>query len=204
VTTADDYVNRVLDMMPMGMPSRAQIAAELRSHIAERLAHGHSLDDVLGKLGDPAKLADSYLSAEPLMSAPFGERVAAKLIDGLCVFLVIIPLAWLLTRLVPPGDGGTWGGFRPIVFLCATVIGGSISFGIYTMVAEYRSGRTIGKQVRGLRVVTESGARISGGQAVVRQLPMFLQMYWIDVMFALFTERSQRAFELLSKTRVVR
>lgn len=202
MTTADDYVNRVLDLMPMGMPSRAQIAAELRSHIAERLAHGHSLDDVLGKLGDPAKLADSYLSAEPLTSAAFGERVAAKLIDGLCVFLVIIPLAWLLTRLVPSGD--PWGGFRPILFFCATMIGGSISFGIYTMVAEYRNGATIGKRIRGLRVVSESGARISSGQAVVRQLPMFLQMYWVDVMFALFTERSQRAFELLSKTRVVR
>ena len=38
---------------------------------------------------------------------------------------------------------------------------------------------------------------------VVRQLPMFLQVYMIDVMFALFTDTSQRAFELLSKTRVV-
>ena len=38
---------------------------------------------------------------------------------------------------------------------------------------------------------------------MVRQLPMFLQMYWIDVLFALFTEKCQRAFELLSKTRVV-
>ena len=33
---------------------------------------------------------------------------------------------------------------------------------------------------------------------------MFLQVYWIDVMFALFTDKSQRAFEMLSKTRVVR
>ena len=41
------------------------------------------------------------------------------------------------------------------------------------------------------------------GQAIVRQLPMFLQVYWIDVMFALFTDKSQRAFEMLSKTRVV-
>ncbi len=59
-------------MMPRTMPSRAQIAAELRSHIAERLAHGHALDDVLRQLGDPATLADSYLSAEPLVSAPLG------------------------------------------------------------------------------------------------------------------------------------
>ncbi len=196
MTTADDYVSRVLDTMPMGMPSRAQIAAELRSHIAERLAHGHSLDDVLSKLGDPAKLADSYLAAEPLVSVPFGERVAAKLIDFLCVFIVVIPAVWLLSRLAPQG-------FAPLVLLCGIFIGGSVSFGVYTMVAEYRNGATIGKRIRGLRVVAESGARISGGQAIVRQLPMFLQMYWIDVMFALFTEKNQRAFELLSKTRVI-
>jgi uncharacterized RDD family membrane protein YckC len=197
VTTADDYVNRVLDMMPSGMPSRAQIATELRSHIAERLAHGHSLDEVLRKLGDPAKLADSYLAAEPLVSASFGERVAAKLTDFLCVFSVVLPVALLSARLDP-------NGFGPVIFIFVTVFGGSISFGVYTMIAEYRHGRTIGKRIRGLRVVTESGARISGGQAVVRQLPVFLQMYWIDVMFALFTERSQRAFELLSKTRVIK
>jgi hypothetical protein len=35
-------------------------------------------------------------------------------------------------------------------------------------------------------------------------LPMFLQVFWIDAMFALFTDKSQRAFEMLSKTRVVR
>jgi uncharacterized RDD family membrane protein YckC len=198
VTTADDYVNRVLDMMPSGMPSRAQIAAELRGHIAERLAHGHTLDEVLRKLGDPSTLADSYLAAEPLVSAPFGARATAKLIDVLCVFAAVIPTALLLTQLVAPS------GFRPVVFICLALVGGSVSFGAYTMAAERRSGRTIGKRLRGLRVVAESGARISVGQAIVRQLPMFLQMYWIDVMFALFTEKSQRAFELLSKTRVVR
>ena len=79
VTTADDYVNTVLGMMPPTMPQRQQIAAELRSHIAERLAHGHTLDAVLRQLGDPAALADSYLSAEPLVSAPFGSRAVAKL-----------------------------------------------------------------------------------------------------------------------------
>ena len=32
---------------------------------------------------------------------------------------------------------------------------------------------------------------------------MFLQVFWIDVMFTLFTEKKQRAFEVLSKTRTV-
>ena len=35
--TADDYIRNVLDAMPAATPRRAQIAAELRGHIAERL-----------------------------------------------------------------------------------------------------------------------------------------------------------------------
>jgi uncharacterized RDD family membrane protein YckC len=197
VVTADDYVNKVLAMMPETLPQRAQIAAELRSHIAERLAHGHPLDDVLQQLGDPAKLADSYLSAEPLVSAPFGARVVAKIVDAVGVLAVMCPTAWLVAQLVPY----YW---RPVVMICIVFIGSSLVFGIYTMTSEYRRGQTIGKRLRGIRVVSESGARISVGQAIVRQLPMFLQVYWIDAMFALFTDKSQRAFEMLSKTRVVR
>ena len=70
------------------------------------------------------------------------------------------------------------------------------------MVAEWRYGQTLGKHLFGLRVVQESGAQISLGQSIVRQLPAFLQVYWIDALFALFTDKRQRAFEMLSKTRV--
>ena len=66
-------------------------------------------------------------------------------------------------------------------------------------------GEALRKRLRlGLRVVRESGARISIWQSIVRQLPLMLEVFWVDVLFALFTERHQRAFELLSKTRVVR
>jgi len=197
MTTGDDYINTVLGMMPPTMPQRTQIATELRSHIAERLANGHTIDDVLKQLGDPETLADSYLSAEPLTSAAFGARVLAKLVDALVVLAVVSPLAWMVTRLVPAGFG------FPVAIL-VVLVGGSLLFGVYTMMAEYRRGQTIGKRLEGIRVVSETGARISLGQAIVRQLPMFVQVYWIDVMFALFTEKSQRAFEILSKTRVVR
>ena len=200
MTIADDYINSVLQYMPRTMPKRLQIAMELRGHISERIAAGLSLDDVLRQLGDPAKLAESYLSAEPLVSAPFMSRVAAKLIDGVCVLAVICPVAWFISRLVDPG----FTGFGPIVLLLTVMVGGSVLFGVYTVAAELNAGRTLGKHVFDLRVVRESGARISLGQAIVRQLPMFLQFYWVDALFALFTDRSQRAFELLSKTRVVR
>jgi uncharacterized RDD family membrane protein YckC len=74
---------------------------------------------------------------------------------------------------------------------------------MYTVVAEWRFGQTVGKYLFDLQVVRESGGRISFGQSFVRQLPLFLQVGWIDAMFLLFTDRRQRAFELLSKTRVV-
>jgi uncharacterized RDD family membrane protein YckC len=75
---------------------------------------------------------------------------------------------------------------------------------LYTLIAEYRFGTTVGKHPLGVRVVRESGGGISVGQSIVRQLPIFLQVGWVDILFALFTERRQRAFEILSKTRVVR
>jgi len=84
-----------------------------------------------------------------------------------------------------------------------TPLRAQIAMELYTIVAEHWLGFTLGKRALGLRVVRESGAPIGLGQSIVRQLPMFLQVYWIDVLFALFTDKSQRAFELLSKTRVV-
>ncbi len=194
--TADDYINRVLDVLPKTMPLRAQIAMELRGHIAERVGAGQSIDDIVRQLGDPVTLAESYLSVEPLRAASFGSRAVAKLLDVVVVAGLTTPLALVPWMLVP----------REVAFpfsLMILLIGGSISFGIYTVLSEWLTGRTVGKRVQGLRVVQESGAQITLGQAIVRQLPMFLQFYWIDVMFALFTDRAQRAFEMLSKTRVV-
>lgn len=195
-TTPDDYINRVLDVLPRTLPLRAQIGMELRGHIAERVGAGQSMDDVLRQLGDPVALAESYLTAEPLRPASFVNRAVAKLIDVMIVVAAISPIALLPWSIAP----------LEAVFpfsLLILVIGSTFAFGIYTVLAERRSGRTLGKRAMGLRVVQETGTRITLGQAVVRTLPMFMQVYWVDVMFALFTEKHQRAFELLSKTRVV-
>jgi uncharacterized RDD family membrane protein YckC len=195
-TTADDYVNKVMQNMPRAMPLRSQIALELRSHIAERVSGGASIEDVIRQLGDPAALANSYLAAETLLSAPFGRRAAAKIIDALLLIAVAAPLLVIWSRILS-------SELFPIAIL-AMVFATTAMFGLYAVISESVYGQTFGKRAMEIRVVTEAGGRISIGQAVVRQLPVFLQVFWIDVMFALFTEKSQRAFELLSKTRVVR
>jgi uncharacterized RDD family membrane protein YckC len=197
--TIDDYVNDVLNRMPAGTPRREQIGTELRGHIAERLAQGRALDDILRDLGDPGALADSYLAEVPLMLPSHGRRIFAKLVDVvliLCMFAaVLVPAATLTAFSI--GEEFVW------IALCLAAIAAGILASLYTVILEWRYGCTVGKYLNGLRVVRESGARISFGQSVVRQLPVFLQVGWVDAMFVIFTDRRQRAFELLSKTRCV-
>jgi uncharacterized RDD family membrane protein YckC len=195
-TAADQYIQRVIANMPRATPLRAQIAMELRGHISERVDRGQPLEDVLRQLGDPVKLAESYLAAVPLVAASFWRRAAAKLVDGLTLLVAAAPIAVLVARLIDEPAGLAVGAF--VAFLLATVC-----FGLYTALAEWYFGATVGKHLLGLQVVRESGARIGFGQALVRQLPQWLQVFWIDILFSIFTERKQRAFELLSRTRVV-
>ncbi len=83
--TAEDYIDSVLQYMPPGTPLRQQIALELRGHFAEREANGQSVEEIARQLGDPARLAESYLSAVPLMSVGFRTRMAAKVLDWMAV-----------------------------------------------------------------------------------------------------------------------
>jgi len=192
--TMQQYIQDVVRRMPATVATRLQIDRELTSHINERLEHGEPLDRVLQQLGDPATLARSYLAEVPLVPASFGVRVVAKIVDVVALAWIVAPIAIVVGFLVR----------SPFVAALAEGMAVSISFCFYTAILEWRYGMTIGKWLLGLRVTDESGARISGGQSVVRQLPLALEIFWIDVCFALFTERHQRAFELLSKTRVVK
>lgn len=195
MTTADEFVARVLASLPDSTPQREQIGLELSGHIAERVAEGAPLDDVLRQLGDPTVLAESYLSAVPLVSAPFLRRSLAKILDVSFVLASVALLATLAAKLLPRRHDD-W-----VVIVAALAAGLVFLFG--TVLAEVRFGQTPGKRLLGLRVVRESGAPIGLGQAIVRQLPLVLSIFFVDVLFALFTEKKQRAFEMLSKSRVV-
>lgn len=197
MTTMDSYIREVLATMPSATPLRSQIALELRGTISERLERGQSIDDVVRQLGEPRALAESYLAAVPLVPASFWSRVAAKLIDALVMvvsFGVPAGLALLVARANPSASAA------PLlaIFLLAVLAP------FYTILSEYWASCTLGKWLMGLRVVRESGARIGFGQAIVRQLGAVFQVFVFDCLFALFTEKRQRACELLSKTRVVR
>jgi len=200
VTTFDSYVEQVLDRIPHHLPLRDQVAQDIRSTFADRQALGEGADEAIRQLGDPTTLAESYLSAVAMTPAPFMARVGAKLLDAV-LYCMVLPIPALIYRRMTYAetDSGPW---NIAVFLML----GLIAMGLWLLsaVAETRFSRTPGKKLMGLHVVRESGTRIGFGQAIVRQLPVFLGIFWIDALFALFTERHQRAFELLSRTRTVR
>ena len=191
------YVQEVLRHILRGSV-RDQIEAELRGHIADRIERGGSVEDAIRQLGDPKALAESYLSAVPMRKPPHVRRLMAKIVDLVIVFLLPCLVFWVWwTTAAHKESEPVWIGF-------ATAYVVSLAFSCwYPILAEYFSGQSLGKRLFGLQVVTEKGARIGLGQAIVRQLPIFLQVFTIDWLFALFTDRRQRAFEMLSKTRVI-
>jgi uncharacterized RDD family membrane protein YckC len=196
------YISQVLSRLPAGA-MRTQIALELRGHIADRVERGHTVEHAIEQLGDPAALAESYLSAVPLVPAPHLRRAAAKLVDLAIPILFTAGMATLYALGIARQVRGERYDFAVAAVMAGLVILGNWLYIAYLVVAEARAGRTFGKRLLGLRVVTETGTRIGLGQAFVRQLPIFLQFFWIDALFVLFTDRRQRAFEMLTKTRVV-
>jgi len=193
------YIQQVVEMLPRG-PMREQIAMELRSLVADRIEHGSSAEEAIRQLGDPRALAESYLAAIPLVSAPHGRRLAAKIVDFILMFGVPLAIVCYAVLVVKAYRAD---GFALPIFWIVFVFVTTFLLSIYPWLAEYSTGQTIGKRLFGLRVVTEKGTRISLGQSFLRQMPIFLQIATVDALFALFTEKRQRAFELISKTRVV-
>ncbi len=204
--TLDEYVHEVLAGIPRGA-RRTQIEMDLRAHIGERVEQGQSIDEAIRQFGDPERLAESYLAAVPLVSASFTRRAVAKLIDFLVLAAAGCTLVISVWQLTGPSGKALFPELADVVspaliavcvFLFVLMIPG------YFVLAEYLTDQTLGKRALGIHVVRESGARISLGQSFVRQLPLVAEIFILDVLFALFTEKNQRAFELITKTRVVR
>jgi uncharacterized RDD family membrane protein YckC len=199
-TSAHDYIEEVLSFVP-GARNRQRIEAELGARLDPRI----SIEQAIATYGHPRDVAELYLAATPLESAPFLRRVAAALIDIPSVMLSGFVLFYFAWKVIGSGESFITAivTMNPLaIALCiATLL---LMSPLYYIIAETTTSQTVGKAIMGLRTVRESGAKISVGQAILRQVPLFFSFYAFDALFALFTEKKQRLFELISKTRVVR
>ncbi len=198
----DPYLDALRSWIPSDVVDRAVIVQEVESVIVEREGAGERFESIADQLGDPRSLAESYLVDVPMEPARIGARVAAKGIDAV-VFFAMVVLLWfpyfqaVLSFLV--NDITTiWS---PAILLRAAAL--MLLPGLVPILCEWRWGRTLGKRMVGIRVVTERGTRISFGQALMRYIPIIGQFFWIDVAFVFFNDQRQRAFEKLSHTRVI-
>ena len=148
-------------------------------------------------------------------TAGVGARLGAFLIDLVLLFLVnlVIGAALVGAGVLPAPDlGGSpeEAASDPFVLLIA-LIEAPLDFA-YFVAAEALWGRSVGKLALGLRVVGESGARPTLGQAALRNLLRFLWFVpFLSVAFLLIDwylmrvgEMDQRIGDLVAKTHVVR
>jgi uncharacterized RDD family membrane protein YckC len=199
-TSAQDYIDSVLSRVPSAAErQRIEMALEAR------LDPSITIEQAIATYGHPREVAEFYLASVPLEPAPFFRRVIAALIDIPSVMISGFLFFYLMWKVIGTGES----------FIAAIMLGNPVAIGLcfatlilmspmYYVIAETWTSQTVGKAIMGLRTVSESGTKVSVGQAIVRQLPLFFSFYVFDALFALFTRKKQRLFELLSKTRVVR
>jgi uncharacterized RDD family membrane protein YckC len=223
MNTIDEYVLAVDHRLPRWHPAREEILADLRAHLSDRVAAGEDESAAVAGMEDPEVYAATLMEPFALQSAPLGRRVGAFMID----ILLGLPLAagtLLLVMVLPAMISPAWpdnmprlwlDGMRqlasidlPLVILSTmlgiTMVSALVLSIVYFPVAEAVWGTTVGKSLMGLCVVAENGTRVTWGKAIVRRLPFYFEFFWLDALFAFFSQRRLRAFDHVAGTWVVR
>jgi uncharacterized RDD family membrane protein YckC len=203
-TIAERYVNEVMSRIPLPIPGRQEFEDDLRSHIKSALEAGERPNDIISSMGFPDEVALSFIAQKKLNYGYFSQRLGAFLID-LMFLVTAFGLLFSAGSALQPHDSqyGSLAGI--IVFILQFIFTMMIfSLFIYFPVAEGRFGQTIGKKAMNLWVLKENGLPIGYKEAIIRRIPFYFKIWWLDILFILFTGKRQRAFDMIAKTVVVR
>jgi uncharacterized RDD family membrane protein YckC len=206
MSEAERYLHEVLRHVPAAFPERrARIAADLRSHLSESIAAGESEEGAVRRMGPAEQTAGTFLQGAPLPLAPLADRLGAYVLDNALLAAPVLAAfalagmrdpAWLAS-LEQPNTAGA----RIVV---AAVIVATVAVSLlYFPVLEARSGQTPGKRLFGIAVVKASGTAVRFGTAMLRRLPSLFNFALLDAVFAPFTAKRQRAFDIVAGTLVV-
>lgn len=206
MSAIEGYVRQVMEFVPPALPERGAIEIDLRAHLEEGAAEA-SPEIAVSRMGAARDVAVGYLRARPLQPTTIGKRMLAFLVDvALGVTLVASTLLLVVANFglvaLSADNDVQLGGLALIGVIVAVGSVSALSL-MYFPLMEWRFGQTLGKKLMGIHVVRADGLAIGLGAAVVRRIPFFLEFFWIDAVVALFTERRQRAFDLVAGTLVV-
>lgn len=188
----EHYVQDVLDQLPPAVPGLHRMSADLTAHLREAADASGSDDGAVREMGPAKETARGYAEGLDLDPASLVDRTGAFLLDaglGVAVAALIFVLEEPLLANVEVSTG----------LILAATTGGLLSV-LYFPVLEALFGQTLGKRFFGLCVAREDGLRVGWWAAVIRRLPLFFEIFWLDALFAPFTEKKQRAFDIVAST----
>lgn len=202
-TRIDRYVDEVMERIAPGIPGRARIAIDLRTHLAERIEADPDEGRAIERMGPAEEVARSFLAEiDPPLAEP-GSRLGAFLFDaGLCLALLAATGA-LVAAVTGPGDLGPEPGWPFRITILVAAVAFIAPALLYFPVLEAWRGQTLGKRIFGTYVAKESGERAGLGATVVRRIPLLFEFWFVDALFLPFTEKRQRAFDIIARTIVV-
>lgn len=206
-SVSERYVQRVLEHIPRPLPARSRIEADLRAHLGEAVSSGVGEAAAVARMGPPEEVARNYLAEARPPYASLGQRLLAFAVD---LGIGIVFLGFLLLMLGLNVAALGFAGGRDLVALITIptlVLIGLAAFVlsiVYFPVMETVFAQTIGKRMVGICVAKDDFTAVGALDAIVRRLPLFFEFWWLDALVAPFTEKRQRAFDLVAKTVVVR
>jgi uncharacterized RDD family membrane protein YckC len=209
MNAAEQYIHEVLRNIHASPLERQRIEADLRAHFQEALGANEPLHAVISRMGSPLEVAAEFMSQMTLRYAGFWSRVAAFAID-MAVFIPIAAIlaitAVVLANLVPQHPQGleyvTGAIFIGLTVVCVLVVIGIIL--LYFPILEGRFGQTVGKKLLRMYVLKENGLPIGYKEAFLRRLSFYFEFLAPDALFALFTAKRQRAFDIVARTIVIK
>jgi uncharacterized RDD family membrane protein YckC len=170
----------------------------------------------INRMGAPSELAEEMMSQVKLAYAGFWPRLAAFSLDMLIIavvagfyfiFLVILGAITIIeTKNCATDPCMIWNTNNLLTMIWAILGGIAVSGAVllYFPISKARFGKTWGKKVMGLLVVKENGLSIGYKEAILRRLSFFFNVFWLDALFMFFTEKRQRAFDIIAKTVVIK
>jgi uncharacterized RDD family membrane protein YckC len=207
---ADQYVQKVMDLIYAPEKDRTRIQADLQAHLEEGMAGGEDMKALIERMGDPREVAAEFMTAVPMVYAGFLRRTAAFLIDMLVVLLfagLAAVLTVSLSNAVPQHPEGLIENLTGGAIILLLLISANACIAMvlaYFPLLEGRFGQTLGKRLLGLRVRSEDGLPATYWQAFLRRLSFYFEIFPIEALFLLLHPKRQRWFDLLAKTIVVR
>jgi Predicted membrane protein/domain len=136
-----------------------------------------------------------------LVAAPFVLRCGSLLADYLLV--IVIPAGFLLISRASGNDGSSLinSGFNDIGWLTGILIG-FVSF----LILPVATGKSFGKMVTGLRIVSIDGTEPSVRRIIVRQLVagvLFLLTAGLSFFFSAFSSKGRALHDYIAGTTVI-